>query len=144
MPPPFHVRTLDDYADWFAKQVEWFGGELDPALWVDVVADEDGNELAMQITRQLAWFTEVDMEFQVTVDRELNLIEYNFHCVTSDGTLIARYDMQRGHEAVGGAQDGLCHVHTLQGGEERIGPSDEMHIDDVLGAIGISRPENGG
>lgn len=135
MPRPFHVRTLDDYADWVEKQIEWFGGELDPALWVEEAHEDDGAVVALQITRQRASFAQGSLHFQVTIDRELNLMEYNYHYAGNDEWMTLRFDMHPGHEDKGGERQGLCHVHRPVADEVQVKGSPEMHIDDVLTEI---------
>lgn len=127
---PRWVRSLDDYWSWFSEQLASCGGQLenDDSLIVQVVEDPDTKErVTLVLGRQRLIFHDGSwLEFSLVVNRDLEVVEYNFHYAASDDRLIWRLDRHRGHD------DMLVHIHLPPDQRE---PYGEVEIDDVLDKI---------
>jgi Family of unknown function (DUF6516) len=127
---PRWVRSLDDYWSWFAEQLASCGGQLEDgdSLIAEVVEDPDTKErLALILGRQRLFFPDGSwLEFSLVVNRDLEMVEYNFHYAASDGRLVWRLDRHPGHA------DMLAHIHLPPNRRE---PHEEVEIDDVLDKI---------
>jgi hypothetical protein len=135
------VRDLDDYAKWIRDVIDRSGGELvrpqtgNPSFEDTPVLEVGGVEcFGFVVEDHRVVFYDpaphvLDFFFDVTLTPDgFEYGEYGYNFRRADGLRVWRYDRHPGHPEVG-----ETHMHS--GPNERLCPSVEVDLDDVMDMV---------